>query len=295
MSSLSICACVYIFLPVHNRKDVTISFIKCLQSQKYTNYKLILIDDGSTDETSKFVSQLLDKNKIIIIRGVGNWWWAGSLHQGYLYLLNNCHPLPDDIILTINDDTILTPEYLELAVSIMNGLQNTFLGSLAVDIHTGHIIRPDVFADWRRFKFDPPLPHQPVNCMSTNGLFMHWQDLNKLRGFRPNLLPHYTSDYEFTIRAYRSGVKLITHPSLKLTWNTKTTGFHQARDFYKLPFGEFLRLYFSNNYSSNPITLVIFVILACPLVWKPLNILRILKAFISQMLRYFYYHYIQKC
>jgi len=282
---------LYILLPVYNRKDVTIHFVKCLQSQKFTNYKLILIDDGSSDQTSEFVTQLLDKDKVFVIRGSGNWWWAGSLHQGYLYLLNNCNPSPKDIVLTINDDTTFTPEYLELAVSIMNRLENTFLGSLALDTSTGNIIRPDVFADWKRFKFDAPLPHQPTNCMSTNGLFMHWEDFKRLGGFKPRLLPHYTSDYEFTTRAYNLGIKLITHPNLKLTWNTKTTGLHNTRDFYNVSFIEFLKLYFSNKCSSNPMTLSTFVFLACPLPWKLLNLLRVLKAFVSQIVRYFYYHY----
>jgi len=137
----------------------------------------------------------------------------------------------------------------------MNQLENTFLGSLALDASTGNIIRPDVFADWKRFKFDTPLPHQPTNCISTNSLFMHWEDFKKLGGFKPQLLPHYTSDYEFTIRAHNLGIKLITHPDLKLTWNTQTTGFHHTRDFYNLPFFEFLKLYFSNKCSSNPLTL----------------------------------------
>jgi glycosyltransferase involved in cell wall biosynthesis len=63
---------LYILLPVYNRRDVTVEFIKCLQSQKFTNYKLILIDDGSSDRTSEFVTQLLDKDKVFVIRGSGN-------------------------------------------------------------------------------------------------------------------------------------------------------------------------------------------------------------------------------
>jgi glycosyltransferase involved in cell wall biosynthesis len=38
---------VYILLPVHNRKEVTQSFIKCLNAQSVKDFHLVLIDDGS--------------------------------------------------------------------------------------------------------------------------------------------------------------------------------------------------------------------------------------------------------
>ena len=51
----------YILLPVHNRREITQKFIECLKSQTYQNYKLVLIDDGSSDGTAAMVqSQISD-------------------------------------------------------------------------------------------------------------------------------------------------------------------------------------------------------------------------------------------
>jgi len=75
---------IYIFLPVHNRIEATKKFVDCLLSQELTDYHLILIDDGSTDNTFEMVKEKI--NNLTVISGDGNLWWAGSLHKAYLFL-----------------------------------------------------------------------------------------------------------------------------------------------------------------------------------------------------------------
>ena len=50
---------IYILLPVHNRVEITTRFCECLLLQSYANYKLILIDDGSTDGTADVVKSIV--------------------------------------------------------------------------------------------------------------------------------------------------------------------------------------------------------------------------------------------
>ena len=58
-----------IIIPVYNTK---ISFLKdCFESikqQNYTNYEVIIIDDGSNQETKNFLKNYESKYKIIIYR-----------------------------------------------------------------------------------------------------------------------------------------------------------------------------------------------------------------------------------
>ena len=68
---------IYIILPVHNRKVTTEKFIKSLVAQTYKEFKLILVDDGSTDGTDKMVLSYIPDG--IILKGDGNLWWAGGL------------------------------------------------------------------------------------------------------------------------------------------------------------------------------------------------------------------------
>ncbi|WP_223209857.1 glycosyltransferase [Picosynechococcus sp. NKBG042902] len=77
---------LYILLPVHNRYSITQHFIRHLQRQTFQDYHLVLLDDGSTDGTATMVEASIPN--LTIIQGTGDWWWAGSLHQGYLWLKN---------------------------------------------------------------------------------------------------------------------------------------------------------------------------------------------------------------
>ncbi|MEO8935379.1 MAG: glycosyltransferase, partial [Burkholderiaceae bacterium] len=69
---------IYILLPVHSRRALTERFIRCLQAQTYTDFHVVLIDDGSTDGTAEMVAALLP-GRLTILTGTGDWWWGGSL------------------------------------------------------------------------------------------------------------------------------------------------------------------------------------------------------------------------
>ncbi|MGC8765926.1 MAG: glycosyltransferase [Brevinematia bacterium] len=62
----------------------TETFLKFLVNQTHKNFQLILIDDGSVDGTDQMV--LSYPPDTIVIKGNGNWWWGGSLHQGYKWI-----------------------------------------------------------------------------------------------------------------------------------------------------------------------------------------------------------------
>ena len=50
---------LYILLPVHNRREITKRFVECLKRQTLQDFQLILIDDGSTDDTVKIIKKLI--------------------------------------------------------------------------------------------------------------------------------------------------------------------------------------------------------------------------------------------
>ena len=77
---------IYIFLPVHNRREVTLEFVAILNSQTYQNFKLLLIDDGSSDGTAAAVREQIDAT---VITGSGNCWWGGALDLAYDWGLDN--------------------------------------------------------------------------------------------------------------------------------------------------------------------------------------------------------------
>ncbi len=115
-----------------------------------------------------------------------------------------------------------------------------------------------------------------MNCFSTRGLFLPARDFLELGGFHPRLLPHYLSDYEFTIRARRSGYELCSDPRVLLWYNPNTTGFRSPADGA-------VRQYLSETLStrsvSNPIYWTTFLFLACPRRHLARNLFRVWRGF----------------
>jgi glycosyltransferase involved in cell wall biosynthesis len=262
---------IYILLPVFNRKTITEKIVKCLCKQSFQNYHLILIDDGSTDGTTEMVQSYIKAENLTVIRGVGDWWCFGSFQQGINWLKGkSIHP--QDTILLINDDVTFEEDFLETARLLLKDRINTLLLAQCLSEQTGILVDSGVCANLKTLKFNQAKSQDEINCLSTRGLFMRWQDLLKIGDFYPRLLPHYTGDYEYTMRAYRKGLRLCTEPSLRLWLNEETTGF---QDYSDLSFAEFLRKFFSKKSMLSPIYWTPFIILTCPNIWIPINIARV--------------------
>lgn len=263
---------VYILLPVHNRVSTTARFVECLSYQTHQSYELILIDDGSKDGTEAMVRQRIFT--VIVLKGVGDWWWGGSLQQGYVWLLNNSVS-DNDVVLVINDDTVFDADFLARGVEVLKKHPASLLMAYAFDQGTKKLVDKGMAVDWAKLSFGVAESVADIDVLSTRGLFLRFGDMKRIGGFRPKLLPHYASDYEFTIRAKKKGLRLVTDPQVRLFSDSTTTGYH---GFKREPLWTFLGKYFSKRSAINPVTWTVFVLLCCPRwSWKLWNLARIWK------------------
>jgi len=235
---------VYILLPVHNRNEITRGFIKCLSAQTFSNYHLVLIDDGSSDGTAEMVKEYIPS--ATVLRGNGDWWWAGSLQQGLNWLKLN-PPMPSDVILMTNDDAEIPPDFIETGCALLK--PGVLMQATVCDDITHEVLDVGMVYEDRNMLFRVPRPGESINCLTTNGLFMRWQDLQVVGGFYPRLLPHYLSDYEFTMRAHKKENHLLL----------------------------FLRKFFSIKSAGNPVYWTTFVFLVSPMKYLPLHLAKIWK------------------
>ncbi len=141
-----------------------------------------------------------------------------------------------------------------------------------------------IHVDWKRFTFEQPSTEKPVNCLSTRGLFFRVGDFFSVGGFHPRLLPHYLSDYEFTIRAHRKGMHLMTHPSVRVRLDVSTTGWHRHEEAGLLNAAKSV---FAMKSAINPLMLMMFVALACPWQWKLVAGLRVVAKSLSRAWKIF--------
>lgn len=270
---------VYILLPVHNRREITRGFVECLAAQTFADYHLILIDDGSTDGTAEMVQARIASTTVL--RGNGDWWWAGSLQQGIDWLERN-GVKEREIVAFANDDTTFEEDFLQKAVDLLGGLNSALLVPQLRDETTGLPQQSGVAADFQKLTFNPASSSESINCLPTRWLFMRMADLHKIGGFHPVLLPHYWADYEFTIRAYRKGLKLRTSADLRIGLDRRSSGY---RSFEGVSLLQFLKRYFSKKSVRNPVYQSFFVLLACPARYVPINVFRTWRNALVHLLR----------
>lgn len=228
----------------------------------YKKIKLVIVDDGSTDDTAFRVRQEWPDS--ILVSGCGDLWWAGGLQAG-IDRLKRENLDDNDLVLLSNDDIAFDSSFLEMAVRKLKGRHRVLYLPTGIDKQTGEILPGErgIYYDQKTLTFQDTTRPEMVNCLSTRALFLKWCDICSLGGFRPAWLPHYLSDYEFTIRAYRQGFSLVVDDSNLVAIDRSTTGVHSLRAHSR--FIDKLRFIFSRRYSSNPYYLTVFAFLTCPL------------------------------
>lgn len=265
---------IYVLLPVHNRRPVTEQFVSCLVCQTDRRFHLVLIDDGSTDGTAQAVAAVLPTTTVL--RGSGSWWWAGSLQQGHRWLSGR-HLSARDIVLIANDDTRFEADFLARARAALAGSRRALLLAQLYSQDSGEFEELGVHVDWSSLTFEGVKEPSQVNCLSTRGLFLFAREFIELGGFHPHLLPHYPSDYEFTIRALRKGFQPRSDPNVKLWYDPSTTG---IRSVSASSVREYLWTTLSKRSVANPIYWTSFLLLSCPLRCLPRNLFRVWRGFL---------------
>jgi len=263
---------IYVVTAVRNRFKITQKFIERIKRQTYSEIKLIMVDDGSTDGTADMV--LSEMPDAVIIKGNGNLWWAGALHEVYKWIKINIPTSCDkDYVMIANDDTEFDDTYIERAIKVLEGKEKTLLTGYGISRQTGKVVDATVVMDF--VSRDYSLRGEGYgNCASTRSLFFRVEDFKIIGGFHPILLPHYASDHEWTIRACRKyGYKVYCDKTINYYSDETTTGdnFYDTLTRKKL---------FSKRSVSNPIYKINYIILSTPIRYLPVQLF-------SQLKRYF--------
>jgi GT2 family glycosyltransferase len=271
---------IHIVLPVHNRAAVTATFAASLAAQDVNDYKLILVDDGCVDDTIARVQALIPPARLQVLRGDGQLWWAGALQAAYEYLCRGA--LADnDAVLILNDDVSFDPDFLRHGLQVLSERPDAAIQAVGHDRLTGSVDRGAV-VDLTRLRFEAATPNAPANCLATRGLLMHAGVFRRSGGFRPQRLPHYLSDYEFTLRLRRQGVPLLCDERFHATVRLELTGREQYR---RDGLAAFWAEAFSNRAKYNPTQMSAFVLMTCPIWVVPVHLARVWWHFVRAAAR----------
>lgn len=253
---------LYVITAVHNRYNITKNFINQLSNQTYDDIKLVLVDDGSTDGTAEMVKSILAD--AVILKGNGNLWWGGALHKAYKWIVQNATDA--DNVIIMNDDTYFEPDFLEAGVNLLKKNKDCLITGCGFSVNSGRQIdgAVDFYSQNGTYKWKNGTSEG--NCASTRALIMSFGTMKKIGGFHPVLLPHYASDYEYTIRAAKKGFKIKAFEEFNYKFDEGTTGNHNSK-------GATLKQMFSKRSVFNPIYRLSFIFMVTPIRHLPSHLM----------------------
>lgn len=111
-----------IFTPTYNRGSLLARLYKSLVEQKCHDFEWLIVDDGSTDNTSAIVEQFIKEEKITIRYICKE---NGGKHTAHNVAAGNAF---GDLFLCLDSDDILAPDAVEIIRSSYNKLQDNDCG-----------------------------------------------------------------------------------------------------------------------------------------------------------------------
>ena len=273
---------IYIIIPVHNRRHYTQACLKCLSQQNYRDFKIIIVDDGSTDGTAGMITQNFPD--VTVLAGDGNLWWTESTNIGIQYAIQDGGINENNFILTLNDDLEVKSDYLSSLLSVYETYKPCLVGSACVDISDPNRLeyagsKVDLIWSGERplsnlfeRNHERALTYSSTiesDSLPGRGVLIPFVVFEKIGFYDSVHFKQYMADIEFSIRAKKSGYRLIVSMASIVYGHIDATGLQlkpdlSFRKFWKglsstrSPINLSLRYHFAMRHS--PTKLLYFIL-----------------------------------
>ncbi|GAB3314661.1 hypothetical protein GCM10027299_03100 [Larkinella ripae] len=241
---------ISIVIPVHNRRDLTRQCLNCLIAQTFPNFRVIVIDDGSTDGTAEMIR--IEFPEVIVLQGDGNLWWTEATNWGIRYAQAYAVPNEENFVLTLNDDTEVKKDYLQTLLTAYHKYKPCLIGSVSVDIdnpnrlqfagtqHELYFASGKLLAEKYNNDFKELVKtatYIESDSLPGRGTLIPLPIFEKIGLYDSRHFAHYMSDIEFSVRAHKAGYRLIVNPGSVVYEYVKATGLFINK---KVSWGEFI-------------------------------------------------------
>jgi GT2 family glycosyltransferase len=202
---------IYIVTPVFNRKEFTKNYLIALRDQTNKNFKIIIVDDGSTDGTAEMIEN--EFQEVILLKENGDLWWAEATNIGVRYALEQ----GATYIMTLNDDTLPIQNYMEKMLEWSNKKPEALLGAAAIDANTSDFVYGGQYLNWKTkitkdlladIKLKDRVGLHKVNFFPGRGLLIPRKVFEDIGFYDSKNFPQTVADNDFSIRAYNAGYEI---------------------------------------------------------------------------------------
>ncbi|GAB3894596.1 glycosyltransferase family 2 protein [Spirosoma agri] len=233
---------INIVIPVHNRKEYTRQCLACLSVQTYRNFKIIVVDDGSTDGTAAMIRE--EYPDAVVLTGDGNLWWTEATNWGVRYAQQNLDKRQENFVLTLNDDTRVEPAYLQTMLDAYRKHKPCLIGSVSVDSNNpekleyagasfelytagGRHLAEDYHYNYRELV--SKVTYVESQSLPGRGTLIPMEVFEAVGLYDSKNYIHYMSDIEFSVRARKAGYRLIVNVASLVYEYTEATGIQVER------------------------------------------------------------------
>lgn len=244
---------ISILIPFKNTSNYLNECIDSIINQTLTNWELLIVDDGSTDDSFDIVSKYSNEDKRIkLFKNNG----SGIIEALRLAFKHST----GTFITRMDSDDIMTPNKLEVMV---NSLQKYGKGHIAIGL-VHYFSKEGISEGYSNYQqWLNKLTRKGENffeiykeCVVPSPCWMTYkEDLIKCEAFKPN---RYPEDYDLAFRFYKYGLTCIKSNNMLHHWRdypirTSRTHEHYAQNhFIELKLHYFLELNYDN---SRPLTI----------------------------------------
>lgn len=263
---------IYIVIPVFNRWHFTKACLEQLQKQSYKNYKIIIVDDGSTDDTAYYLEK--EYPEVIVLKGDGSLWWTGGINLGIEYALKN----GANFILSLNNDTLPRENYLEELIEASKVKPDSLIGSTGINTKTQKINFCGEQINWitdsgksliQEIDIKKKRQLLKVSYFPGRGLLIPKKVFEAIGLFDQKAFPHYMADFDFTLRAIKAGFEIYCNVDAQLGTYPEASGANEL--MYKKSWKNYKQHLFGIKGAANLRYYYIYVSRHCPWYLFPIS------------------------
>jgi GT2 family glycosyltransferase len=261
---------VAVVIPVHNGRQYTARCLDDLRGLDGPEIAVVVVDDGSSDDTSAFLERHHPDVRVLPARG--DLWWSGAVNAGCRFAIE----FGARQLIVLNNDNLAMSENL---IAELLRLTDTYRGvASAVIVEERPPGRREIYAaggtlkwpargiELREVGVEFREQDEDVHCDWLLGAALAFDaDLfQRLGGFASRAFPQYRGDVDFTARAKQKGYACVVSYRAWVLTDKTTTWMNFRR---KLTYREFLLGFLSLRSAYNLRETVGFAVRHCPKRW----------------------------